>query len=173
MSVATGECPDTTVSHGFKMPVIACCFWAQITPTSLLFDDLLKDFRLDLSKASYYLLCFSQEKLQPDRKKTPASQEENPANQEETPASQKKTAPARKSLQPAKKKRRPANMTILAFLKRSKKSQDLHAHLMIFSSVASMLLCTRSHFLFVSRISPSLQLSTSCYRVFPALLSSS
>ena len=40
------------------MPAIACCFWAQITPTSLLFDDLLKYFRLDLSKASYYLLCF-------------------------------------------------------------------------------------------------------------------
>ena len=44
---------------------------------------------------------------------------------------------------------------------------------MIFSSVASMLLCTRSHFLFVSKISPSLPLSAACHQVFPAWLFSS
>ena len=49
VSMAIGGYADTTFSHGFRMLEIAYCFWAQISPTSWLLNDWLKDFWWDLS----------------------------------------------------------------------------------------------------------------------------
>ena len=57
------------------------------------------------------------------------------------------------------------SISILVILERYKKSQDLNAQIISLSSVACILISTRSPF-FVSVLNPSiLQWSTSCYEV--------
>ena len=77
---ATGSrCQQLRVVSGRKCP-----------PHPDFCDDFLKDLRLDLSKTCYYILCFSQGKIQPIRKRNSNQSGKNAAIQQETPASQKR-----------------------------------------------------------------------------------
>ena len=103
VSVPTREYADTTFSQRFRMTAIACCSWAQMTPHPCW---LMICWRISgmIYRKYYYIVCFSQGKIQPIKRLNSNKTEHSAAIQENTPADQKRNnAPTKKILQAARK----------------------------------------------------------------------
>ena len=146
------------------MPAIACCLLAQITPTSILFDDLLKDFGWVYRRRVTIFCVLARKKLQPDNKTTNFHQPGRNTSEPRRNSSQPEIdCASQENLQPSQKTRRPANISMLAFLMRP------HDFLQRCINAA---LYSQLFFVRVQNLS-SLHLFISGYAVFAAWLSSS
>ena len=146
------------------MPAIACCLLAQITPTSILFDDLLKDFGWVYRRRVTIYCVLARKKLQPDNKTTNFHQLGRNTSEPRRNSSQpEKDCASQENVQPSQKTHRPANISMLAFLMRP------HDFLQRCINAA---LYSQLFFVRVQNLS-SLHLFISGYAVFAAWLSSS
>ena len=127
------------------MPAIAFCLLAQITPTSILFDDLLKDFGWVYRRRVTIFCVLARKKLQPDNKTTNFHQLGRNTSEPRRNSSQpEKDCASQENVQPSQKTHRPANISMLAFLMRPHDFLQRCINAALYSQL----------FLFVSRTSP-------------------